>query len=130
MTENAATSPGVVIVGGGVAALECLMALRDLAGPDVRIRLVAPTDDFVYRPMQVAQPCSRGHARRYPLAELAADFGAEHVAKAIAEVRPDARQVVCDDGAVLDYDTLVLAPGARTVEAFAHATTFGQDTMH
>jgi sulfide:quinone oxidoreductase len=130
MTENAATSPGVVIVGGGVAALECLMALRDLAGPDVRIRLVAPTDHFVYRPMQVAEPFSRGHARRYPLAEIAADFGAEHVSTAIAEVRPEARQVVCGNGAVLDYDALVLTPGARMVEAFAHATTFGQDTMH
>jgi sulfide:quinone oxidoreductase len=130
MTQNAAKSPGVVIAGGGVAALECLMALRDLVGPDVRIQLVAPTDAFVYRPLQIAEPFALGRARRYPLAELTADFGAEHIPTAVDEVRAEAHQAVCGDGMVLDYDALVLAPGARSVPAFAHATTFGQDGLH
>jgi sulfide:quinone oxidoreductase len=130
MTENATHPPGVVIAGGGVAALECLMALRDLAGPYLRIRLVAPGDAFSYRPMQVAEPFSLGHARRYPLAELAADFGAELVTAAIVEVRADARQVVCADGSTLDYDALVLALGARAVAPFRDAVTFGQDSAH
>jgi sulfide:quinone oxidoreductase len=130
MTDNATKPPGVVIAGGGVAALECMMALRDLAGPDVRIRLVAPTDHFVYRPLKVAEPFSLGRARRYALAELASDFGAELVTTAIADVRPGAHQVSCADGTTLDYEALVLAPGARAVPGFEHATTFGQDTMH
>ena len=46
----------VLIVGGGVAALETLMALRDLAGNRVRVTLVAGEPDFVYRPMAVAEP--------------------------------------------------------------------------
>jgi NADH dehydrogenase FAD-containing subunit len=37
----------VVIVGGGVAALEALMALRDPAGDRVGVTLVAPEPDFV-----------------------------------------------------------------------------------
>jgi NADH dehydrogenase FAD-containing subunit len=46
----------VVIVGGGVAALETPMALHDLAPAAVRVRLVAAEPDFVYRPMSVAEP--------------------------------------------------------------------------
>jgi sulfide:quinone oxidoreductase len=37
----------VVIVGGGVAALEALMALRDPAGDRIGVTLVAPEPDFV-----------------------------------------------------------------------------------
>ena len=43
----------VLIVGGGVAALETLMALRDLAGDRVRVTLVAaePDDTVATRPL-------------------------------------------------------------------------------
>ena len=124
-------SPGpIVIAGGGVAALECLMALRDLGDPTLRIQLVAPDSAFIYRPLQVAEPFSLGSARRYPLAQVAADFGAELVTDAIVEVRGDERRAVCASGATLDYEALVLAPGARPQPAFAHAITFGQDPAH
>jgi sulfide:quinone oxidoreductase len=55
----------VLIVGGGVAAPETLMALRDLAGDRVRVTLAEP--DFVYRPMTVAESFGFGEARWYPL---------------------------------------------------------------
>jgi sulfide:quinone oxidoreductase len=121
---------GVVIAGGGVAALECLMALRDLGPADLHIRLVAPGDAFVYRPLEVAEPFSLGAPRRYPLSRIAADFGAELVTDAIAEVCGEERRTICTSGARLDYDVLVLAPGARPGPAFEHAITFGQDPAH
>ena len=37
----------VVIVGGGVAALEGALALRDLAGDRVAITMLAAEDEFV-----------------------------------------------------------------------------------
>jgi sulfide:quinone oxidoreductase len=36
----------VVIAGGGIAGLEALIALRDLAGDRVALTLVAPDPDF------------------------------------------------------------------------------------
>ena len=36
----------VVVAGGGPAALEALMALRDLAGDRVRLTLIAPEAEF------------------------------------------------------------------------------------
>jgi len=120
----------VVIAGGGVAALECLMALRDLGGPDLPIQLVAAEDAFTYRPLQVAEPFSLGTARRYPLSRVAEDFGAELVIDAVVEVRGEQRQAICASGAALDYDALVLAPGARREPAYEHAITFGADPFH
>ena len=76
----------VVIAGGGVAALEALIALRDLAGERLRITLAAPAPDFVYRAMSVAEPFDLGEARRYPLREIAADFDASVVPASVVAV--------------------------------------------
>ena len=87
MTEN---PPEVVIAGGGIAALELVLALRELAGDRVRITLVAPEPDFVLRPMLVAEPLGAGAAQRRPLSEIAADVGFRLVPAAVASVDPRA----------------------------------------
>jgi sulfide:quinone oxidoreductase len=120
----------VVIVGGGVAALECLMALRDVGGPDLRIELASADDAFTYRPLQVVEPFALGTPQRYPLSRVVGDFGAELVIDAVVEVRGEQRQAICSSGAVLEFDALVLAPGARREPAYEHAITFGADPLH
>jgi sulfide:quinone oxidoreductase len=125
MTEQ--TPPHVVIAGGGVAALEALIALRDLAGDRVRMTLVAPAPDFVYRPLSVAEPFCLGHATHHPLRTIAGDFGAEVVRGAVREVDAEQSTITLDDGSELAYDSLLVAVGARTQPAFRHAITFGAD---
>ena len=71
----------VLIAGGGVAALETMMALRTLAGDRVLITLLAPDRNFHYRPMAVCEPFTIAHARRIELARIAGEFGA-HVISA------------------------------------------------
>jgi sulfide:quinone oxidoreductase len=46
----------VVIVGGGVAGLEALIALRALLGARVAVTLVSQDDWFINRPLTVAEP--------------------------------------------------------------------------
>jgi NADH dehydrogenase FAD-containing subunit len=46
----------VLIVGGGVAALEAALALDALAAEHVDVELVAPERSFAYRPLLVAEP--------------------------------------------------------------------------
>jgi hypothetical protein len=75
-----------VIVGSGVAALECLMALRDVGGPDLRLELASADDAFTYRPLQVVEPFALGTPQRYPLSRVVGDFGAELVIDAAVEV--------------------------------------------
>src|SRR3954470_17909584 len=113
----------VVVVGGGVAALETVMALRDLAGDRVRLTLVAPEPDFVYRPMAVAQPFGFGEVRRYPLRRFADDFGARLVQARVAALDAPEHRAVLRSGDTLPYATVVLAPGARALAPFEDALT-------
>ena len=53
------------------------MALHELAGPRVSTTLLSPADEFVYKPLSVREPFAAAAATRYPLARIAADFGAE-----------------------------------------------------
>ena len=50
------SKPTVLIVGAGVAGLEILMALRHLAGDLADVALIAPEEEFIDRPMLVAEP--------------------------------------------------------------------------
>src|SRR6266511_1933036 len=63
----------VVVAGGGVAALEAMVALRELAGELVDVTILAPEAEFSYRPLAVAEPFDLGTVQRFPLVELAYD---------------------------------------------------------
>src|SRR3954451_21514266 len=122
---SAMTSPlRVIVAGGGVARLETLLALRDLAGAHVDLVLLAPDDDFVFRPMAVAEPFSLGHRQRVPLADVARDVRAERVRDGLASVDPGARTLTTTGGDELGYDALVLATGARVEPALQHGLTW------
>jgi sulfide:quinone oxidoreductase len=120
----------VVVAGGGVAGLEAILALRDLAGDRVALTLVSPEREFVFRPMSVATPFSRGHATRHPLATVAAQTGAELVRARVTAVDAGERHVVLEDGDRLAYDALLVAVGARSEPALRHALTWTPETDH
>jgi sulfide:quinone oxidoreductase len=118
------TPKRVLIAGGGVAALETMLALRHLAGDRVEIVIVSPDDSFAYRPLTVAEPFGLGTELRFDLAEIAADGGAELVREPVASVDAATRTVRTGAGASLDYDALVIACGGRRRAPFAEAVTF------
>ena len=66
----------VTIVGGGVAALEVLIALRRLAEERVALELITPSAQWAYRPLAVAEPFGHGEAKTYDLVQIASDHGA------------------------------------------------------
>ena len=104
----------VLIAGGGVAALETMMALRTLAGDRVLITLLAPDRNFHYRPMAVCEPFTIAHARRIELARIAGEFGAHVIVGALAAVEPEDRRVVTRAGTRISYDVLVIASGTQS----------------
>jgi sulfide:quinone oxidoreductase len=123
---NAHTAPvGVLIAGGGVAALEALLALRDLGGDRVQTTLLAPEREFRYRPASVAMPFGRGRVERYPLADAAAAAGARFALGSVLEVDTAAHRVVTDTGERRGYDVLVIACGARRIPVLRGAIAFG-----
>lgn len=114
----------VVIAGGGVAGLETVMALRALAGGRVRIKLLTPESEFVYRPLSVAEPFDLGSARHHPLEQIARDFDVELITDELDWVAPGSERVFTRRGSEIPYDALVLATGARPRPAWEHVLTF------
>jgi sulfide:quinone oxidoreductase len=126
MTENRQTD--VLVAGGGVAAIEAMLALRDMAGDRVSITLVAPQEDFQYRPQSVGEPFALGKALTVPLSTVARDVGADLRRGALAAVDPDAHTARLQSGEALSYDALLVAVGARRRPALQHVRTFrGQE---
>jgi sulfide:quinone oxidoreductase len=114
----------VVIAGGGVGALEAMLALRELAGDRVETRLLAPDPRFHYRPLSVAEPFGLARPRELELDRVAAENGASFVREALAEVDVESHLVVTPGGREIPYDALVVAIGTRGAEAVPGAITF------
>jgi sulfide:quinone oxidoreductase len=115
----------VVIAGGGVAALEAMVALRALAEERVDVTLVAPDDVFTYRPLAVAEPFGLGSTARFSLPALAAGCGAIYERGAVMLASPQNRDVYTSRGQTLEYDALVVASGTRVHDGVKGAITFG-----
>jgi sulfide:quinone oxidoreductase len=113
----------VLIAGGGVAALETALALRDLAGDRVTMTMLAPETEFVYRPLRVREPFAGPSANHYSLAEIAADIGAELEQDSFKWLDFAEQTVHTAAGQQLSYDALMLAMGARLRPRFKHALT-------
>jgi len=125
MNESAPDrKPQVLIAGGGIAGIEALLALHDLAGGRVEITLAAPEPEFLYKPLSVEEPFSLAPAERRALEPLVGELGARFVPKALAAVRPADHVAELADGSDSTYDALVVCVGGRTRPAFAGAITF------
>ncbi|HSC50389.1 MAG TPA: FAD-dependent oxidoreductase [Gaiellaceae bacterium] len=114
----------VVIVGGGVAALEGALALRALAPEAIHVEVVAPDEDFTYRPMLVAEPFGHGSVRTFPLRRLAEAAGASFRQAIVTGVDAEERLVRTASSDTISYDELLLAPGAVPVTAVPGALCF------
>ena len=125
---------GVVVVGGGVAALETVLALRDLARDRVAVTVIAPNDEFVYRPMTVREPFAFAAAHRYPLAPIMRDLGAELIAEKLGWVERSKQLVHTTEEREVPYDALVLALGGQAYSRYRHAVTIDDrhmdETLH
>ncbi len=113
----------VLIAGGGVAALEAALALRDLAADRLTIRLISASSEFTYRPMSVQEPFSFGGAERYPLEPIASEIGFELIEDKLESVDPASATLRTVSGTEHRYDALLLALGARVRARYEHATT-------
>ncbi len=119
----------VLIAGGGVAALETALALKELAGDRVQMTVIAPNDEFVYRPMTVREPFSFLGARHFPLEPILEDIGAELVREKLSWVDHALRVAHTEHAQQLEYDALVLALGTRISARYEHALTIDDRTM-
>ena len=114
----------VLIAGGGVAGLETLMALHALAPSGVELTLVAPDDEFVYKPLAADELFAVQRQRNIRLSSAAKAAGSAFVAAEVVSVDWRRDVVEASTGERIPYDALVLAIGAEAAPAVDHATTW------
>jgi sulfide:quinone oxidoreductase len=116
--------PRVVIAGGGVAAAEAILALRQLAGRKVAIDLIAPASTVPDRPSSVAVPFGFGAPAPLDVLDLAwrHDVTVHH--GELESVDAAGQRAHLPRGAAVDYDFLLVALGALPVPAIPGALTF------
>ena len=118
-------STRVAICGGGVAAVEALLALREILPMRPHIDLIAPNRKFIYQPMAVAEPFGLARTQLFDIAEIAEEFGAELHVGSLAQVNSSDRCVVLASGTPLPYDAVIVAVGAQRRTWLKGAMSFG-----
>ena len=116
--------PRVLIAGGGVAALEAVLSLEEIAEGALDLALLAPSTRFEYRPLSVAEPFGLGRAHLFELSDLLRERRVETMVDALESVDAERREVRTTGGHALAYDALLVAVGAIRRDALDGAITF------
>jgi sulfide:quinone oxidoreductase len=115
----------VLVAGGGVAALEATIALRALAPDLVQVELLAPNEEFAYRPLAVTLPFDdAARTVRFDLAELAQAAGASLIRGSLTGIDCWRHEAHTSTNHVVEYDVLLVACGALAMPALLGAATF------
>jgi sulfide:quinone oxidoreductase len=123
MIDNT-TRPHVLVAGGGVAALEFVLALAEHLPGVADVELVTPEPAFTYRPLAIAETFGAGAPYRLDLAKLTTRIGARLRPGSIASVDAGRRIAVMSPDEQVHFDVLVVACGARAAEGLPGALTF------
>ncbi len=114
----------VLIAGGGVAALEAALALRDSAAGRVAVELLSPEPHFWYKPLSVAAPFELGKVMRFELDGLARRVGASFTLGALAGIDESRHVALTSRNTEIAYDMLLVACGALPFPAVPGALMF------
>lgn len=124
LPESTVEERDVVILGGGIAGIEALMALADLGDNRLRLHLVADAEAFALPPQLLGAPWD-GPVVQIPLEPLCRAFGARFTRGLAVSVRVGARELTLAEAAPVSYDHLLAAPGARRALAYTDVRTLG-----
>jgi sulfide:quinone oxidoreductase len=105
--------PQVAVLGSGFAGLEAAFRLRQELGDEIKLVVVAETDDFLFRPDIIYLPFGGAAAKlRVPLGKAMRRRDIAHYIAEVERVDPDKGTVHTDRGDTINYDHLVIATGA------------------
>src|SRR5215210_4233592 len=91
--DSRVMTPHVVIAGGGVGALEGLLALQSHARDRVRISVITATRYLTYRALSVAEPFGGDPAPRFDWEHITRERGVRWVSDVLVGVRPEDREI-------------------------------------
>ena len=100
-----------VVVGGGFAALEIALELRN-QHPPVPVTVISTEKELTYRPWLIRVPAGGTPPPSIHFARLLNAVGVEVIASSGTATDVEARCVVLDSGAEIEFGQLVVATGA------------------
>ena len=105
----------VLVLGSNFAGLTAALALKQELGDDVAVRVVSPSERFLFTPSLIWVPFGKRTIKRisFPVAPTLEEHGIEFVHEAATAIDPTTRRVTTASGAVHGYDYLVVATGYR-----------------
>ena len=128
----------VVVAGAGLAAIEAVLGLRELAGDRVAITVVGPRAELLHQPltdMPWAIPAQEGSGerplrgfggvRRHPFDAVVGRLGAELLRDEAVGADVAGRRVRTRGGRAVEYDALLIAVGAVRGAALDGGVAFG-----
>jgi sulfide:quinone oxidoreductase len=114
----------VAIIGGGVAALEAMLALDVISYSATDVHLFSPNSRFVLKPLAVSTGLGRGEMLNFDLAKLTSTAGATFHNLSVSGVVTEDRIINLSDGSEFSYDYLIASPGTEPLPAVPGATTY------
>ena len=114
----------MAIIGGGVAALEAMLALDAASYKGADVHLFSPQPKFVLKPLAVSSGFGRGGVLNFDLPKLTATAGATFHESGISEVDTSSRMLNLSNGSQFEYDFLIASPGAESRDSVPGAMTY------
>jgi len=115
----------IVIIGGGVAALEAAIGLHDSPNIEADVTMVTPQEEFHYRPFAVLEPFGYQKTACMSIADLVAGCNVELVHDKVSRVDHTFKRVMLAGGRLLSFDALVVTTGAEPVEGLRGGMMIG-----
>ncbi len=105
----------VLVLGSNFGGLTAALAVRHELHGDVDVRVLSPSDHFLFNPSLIWLPFGKRRPDQitFPVAPTFESHGIDFVHRAATSIDPVARTVTDDSGQVHDYDYLVVATGYR-----------------
>lgn len=105
----------MAIIGGGVAALEAMLALNAISYSGADVHLFSPNSKFVLKPLAVASGFGRGGLLNFDLPKLAATAGATFHDSSVSEVITERQVIRLSDDSGFKYDYLIASQGTESL---------------
>lgn len=114
----------MAIIGGGVAAVEAMLAFDATSYSRAEVHLFSPKSKFVLKPLAVLSGFGRGELLNFDLPKLTATVGATFHNLSVSEVVPQRRAIRLSDDSEFSYDYLIASPGAKPLWFVPGATPY------
>ncbi|MCL4453084.1 FAD/NAD(P)-binding oxidoreductase [Ferroplasma sp.] len=106
----------VIILGDANAGIITANKLRMRTGNDVEITIVGDSDKTYFKPEGVLIPFyGIDYRDTVKPTDSLINYGIKRIKSMAKKINPDNRQVILENGAILEYDYLVIATGDRLV---------------